>query len=297
MTTFRSPDYLHRVLQGYCHQSTSAFEMVVGEDGCTESTQAVILRLAAQASFSIRYLSQPYQGFGKTRLLNRAIQAAAAPYLIFTDGDCVPRADFVEQHLDLCRPGHFLSGGCCRLPRRLTNRILKGTVPFPNVTKLSWLKAEGFAPSSKWTWIDRRPQLAPWFDWATTTRPTFNGHNSSAWKQDLVRVNGFNLEMRYGGLDRELGERLENAGIRGLQIRHRAIAYHLDHDRDYVNEADWRQNGAIRRQVRRSRITRARRGLQELPGKALEHPILSYRRKRRGVDTIYFQSAGATNDG
>ena len=28
------------------------------------------------------------------------------------------------------------------------------------------------------------------------------------WKKDLVKINGFNQEMQYGGQDRELGERL-----------------------------------------------------------------------------------------
>ncbi len=38
----------------------------------------------------------------------------------------------------------------------------------------------------------------------TTTPATFNGMCSSAWKQGVRRVNGFDERMRYGGLDREL---------------------------------------------------------------------------------------------
>lgn len=264
VTTYRSPNYLRRVLQGFCQQSTFDFEVIVGEDGRTEATRAVVDQCATQACFSIHYLPQTRRGFGKTRILNRAIQASGGAYLIFTDGDCVPRFDFVQHHLSLARPGRFLSGGCCRLPRALTNGILTGTVPYREFTNAGWLKANGLNLSAKWIWIERYPGLATWFDRATTTRPTFNGHNASAWKEDLVRVNGFNLEMGYGGLDRELGERLENSGISGFQIRHQAVVFHLDHDRDYVSEADWQRNGEIREQVRRSRITRAQNGLEEL---------------------------------
>jgi hypothetical protein len=49
-------------------------------------------------------------------------------------------------------------------------------------------------------------------------------------------VNGFNEDMRYGALDRELGERLENKGIKGIQIRYSAICVHLDHPRSYKNK-------------------------------------------------------------
>ncbi|WP_162006844.1 glycosyltransferase [Roseimaritima sediminicola] len=264
LTTFRSPAYLDRVLEGFARQSTGSFDVVVGEDGCTASTRAVIRRHAVHAPFAIRYLGQPYRGFDKTRILNRAIQAATGPYLIFTDGDCVPRADFVQQHLFHARHGRFLSGGCCRLPRPLTQRILSGTAAYDDFTNLLWLKENGLAMPSKWTWIARHPRWAAWLDRATTTRASFNGHNASAWKADLVRVNGFNLQMRYGGLDRELGERLENAGIRGLQLRHRAIVYHLDHDRDYVRNSDWQRNAAIRKRVRRRGITRAEQGLAQV---------------------------------
>ncbi|MGY0651986.1 hypothetical protein ACW7GZ_08990 [Luteimonas sp. A537] len=46
----------------------------------------------------------------------------------------------------------------------------------------------------------------------------------------------FDQRTRYGGQDREFGERLETARIRGKRIRHRAIVGHLDHPRGYATE-------------------------------------------------------------
>lgn len=264
MTTFRSPNYLEQVLRGFANQSVRDFEVVVGEDGCTEETRAVVEQCAAESDLEIRYVTQTHQGFGKTRILNRAIESARGEYLIFTDGDCVPQKHFVEQHLRLAAPGRFLSGGCYRLDRPLTNRILGGEVAYGDFTNPSWLRDDGGSVPKKWLWIHRHPGLARFFDLATTTRPTFNGHNASAWKADVVQANGFNHDMRYGGLDRELGERLENAGVIGTQIRHRAVCFHLDHDRGYVNEEDWKRNHNIRKLVRRQGITRAEHGLDEI---------------------------------
>lgn len=264
MTTFRSPDYLNQVLRGFAHQTCRDFEIVVGEDGRTHETREVIDDFAAKTDFQIRYVSQVHEGFGKTRILNRAINSAQGDYLIFTDGDCVPRKDFVSEHLRLAAPGRFLSGGCYRLERELTDRILEGWVRYEQFTDPNWLKQDGGNVAKKWMWIQKRPTVAKLFDLATTTRPTFNGHNASAWKEDVVRANGFNHEMRYGGLDRELGERLENAGVLGMQIRHRAVCYHLDHDRGYVNEADWQRNRNIRKLVRKTGITRAQQGLDQV---------------------------------
>jgi hypothetical protein len=67
--------------------------------------------------------------------------------------------------------------------------------------------------------------------------------------------------MRYGGLDRELGERLMNAGIKPLQIRYSAIVLHLDHRRPYVNQTDLNNNLQIRKETKRKRITETRYGL------------------------------------
>jgi glycosyltransferase involved in cell wall biosynthesis len=264
LTTFRSPRYLRQVLKGFSMQTHRDIEIVVGEDGHTDETRTVIDHFTANSDLSIRYVWQPHQGFGKTRILNRAIAAAEGKYLIFTDGDCVPREDFVSEHLRLASPGRFLSGGCYRLRRDLTNRILNETVSYEEFTDPHWMKEDGQSVPKKWLWIQDKPAFARILDLATTTRPTFNGHNASAWKEDIVRANGFNNDMRYGGLDRELGERLENAGVLGVQIRHRAVCFHLDHDRGYVNEDDWQRNRKIRKLVRKTGTKRASEGLDQI---------------------------------
>ena len=61
--------------------------------------------------------------------------------------------------------------------------------------------------------------------------------------------------MGYGGQDRELGRRLENAGVRGYGVRYRALCVHLDHERGYANIESIRTNQAIRRRTRSERVT------------------------------------------
>ena len=78
-----------------------------------------------------------------------------------------------------------------------------------------------------------------------------------------MSVNGFDLDMGWGGLDRAVGERLENAGVRGKQIRHRAVCVHLHHERPYKDPAATKANRGIRDRIRRHRETRAPSGLAE----------------------------------
>ena len=87
-------------------------------------------------------------------------------------------------------------------------------------------------------------------DLITPTTPSFNNCNSSAFKDDLIAVNGYDERMKYGGPDREIGERLENHGIKGKQIRHKAICLHLDHARGYKTKESLAANLAIRKKVK-----------------------------------------------
>ena len=43
--------------------------------------------------------------------MSNRFRKGSGEYLIFTDGDCIPRRDFVATHRELARPGRFVSGG------------------------------------------------------------------------------------------------------------------------------------------------------------------------------------------
>ncbi|HYM85539.1 MAG TPA: galactosyltransferase-related protein, partial [Pseudoxanthomonas sp.] len=99
---------------------------------------------------------------------------------------------------------------------------------------------------SNWLKLGATTTTGNLLDAITTAKPTFNNCNSSAWKQDLLAINGYDERMKYGGPDRELGERLENYGVMGKQIRHRAVCVHLDHSRGYKTKESVQNNLSIR---------------------------------------------------
>ena len=70
----------------------------------------------------------------------------------------------------------------------------------------------------------------------------------------MIAINGYDERMKYGGPDREFGERLENNGIKGKQIRHKAVVLHLDHPRGYKTPESLAANLAIRKEVKQQKI-------------------------------------------
>jgi glycosyltransferase involved in cell wall biosynthesis len=264
VTTYNQPRQLELVLWGYAAQTFRDFEVVVADDGSGPETRAAIERMRAETGLRIVHVWHEDRGFRKTEILNRAILAASGDYLVFTDGDCIPRDDLLAVHARLAERGRFLSGGYLKLPAAVTAAIGDDDVRSMRVADPAWLRAHGWRGGRHALRLVRSPALAAALDRLTPTKPTWNGHNAGGWKDDIVAVNGYDTDMAYGGLDRALGERLENAGIRGVQVRFRAPVLHLHHERPYVDPEKVRRNRAFRARIRQEGIVRAPRGIDEL---------------------------------
>lgn len=254
-TTYNQPDWLEKVLLGFAAQDRCDFELLVADDGSGEATRQRIEALRPQLRMPVRHVWQADEGFRKCAALNHAIDAAASDYLIFTDGDCIPREDFVSTHLRLREHGRFLSGGYHKLPMATSLAITADDIHSQRCFDSCWLRARGMAASHRNLKLTAGTVAAQLLDFISTARASWNGHNASAWKADILAINGFDERMRYGGEDREFGERLEHAGIRGKRIRYSAVVVHLDHARSYATAESIEFNRALRVQTRRHRRT------------------------------------------
>lgn len=267
LATYRQPAWLQKSLLGYACQTHRPFELLVADDGSGEETATVIRRIGRETELEPRHVWHEDRGFRKNVILNRAVIAARGEYLIFSDGDCIPRADFVAAHVRAAERGRFLSGGMLRLPPELSERVGPEEIREGRFADLAWLRRQGWRPGHRALRLVEGERLRALFDLLTPTRAAWNGHNASVWRDVVLAVNGFDGDMGYGGEDRAFGERLENLGVRGKQIRHRAICFHLAHERPYKTAASLERNRRIRGRIREREETRARQGIAELePG-------------------------------
>jgi glycosyltransferase involved in cell wall biosynthesis len=270
VSTYNQPRALERVLWGYSVQTQRNFELVVADDGSGPETRALIERMRAETGLDILHVWHEDAGFRKSEILNRAIVASGGNYLVFTDGDCIPRADLIGAHRRLAEPGRYLAGGYLKLPAAASEQIGVDDVCAGRAADLAWLRRQGWRPGRRALRLIGYRRLAALFDLVTPTAAHFHGNNASTWRDAILAVNGFEGEMGYGGLDRALGYRLTNLGVRGKQIRHRAICMHLHHERPYKRPEVVRRNRRILADIRRNREIRARMGIEQLePG---DHP-------------------------
>ncbi len=253
LSTYNSPAWLKKVIWGYSIQTYGDFELIIADDGSSLETARLLQRAARETGLSIDHVWHEDNGFRKCAILNKAILRATTDYLVFSDGDCIPRQDFLATHIRLAKRGFYLSGGMVRLPMKLSEKISYDDIVSQRAMQIRWLAHH------RMSLFTRFFKLMPGrsgtiLDHLTTTKRSWNGHNVSGWKQDLIRINGFDERMEYGAEDCELGERLINTGVRPQQIRHRAVCLHLDHARPYVNPQRVHWNNVHRLAVRRQNV-------------------------------------------
>lgn len=264
ITTYNAVEWLQKVLVGFSIQTECDFEIVIADDGSTSETKELLSLFSSKFKYPIVHVWQEDEGFQKSKILNKAILKSNSEYLLFTDGDCIPRKDFVAMHLKYQEKGYFLSGGYFKLPLSISKLISENDVVDENCFDLSWLKSNGFKANFKSSKLTKSAAFANFMNWITPTKRSWNGHNSSGWKSDIIAVNGFNHDMQYGGLDRELGERLFNNGLLSKQIRYSAICVHLDHARGYSTPEIWQKNKGIREYNRKNKVVKIENGISAL---------------------------------
>ncbi|MBO0329303.1 glycosyltransferase family 2 protein [[Muricauda] lutisoli] len=254
VSTYNAEEWLKKVLWGFNCQVFKDFEVVVADDGSGPKTKELLEEMSKKVFYPIVHVWQEDDGFQKSRILNKAVEACNAEYIIMTDGDCIPREDFVEVHYINKEPGYFISGGYYMLPMNISKMITLEDIEKQHCFNIHWLKEKGIPKTFKNNKLTANGIVSKLLNRFTPTNASWNGHNSSGWKKDILNVNGFDERMQYGGQDRELGERLFNFGIKSKQLRYSAVCVHLDHKRGYKTPESIAKNQAIRKETRSNKL-------------------------------------------
>lgn len=244
VATYNKASYLAVTLRQLARQTTLPNEIVIADDGSGKNTQDVIKAFSVEfPSLNVKHSWHKDQGFRKCAALNKAIRAATSDYVLFIDDDCACPAYFITNHLARTTQGSFTVGSSIHLNNKITQNILdlgniSGFLNLPKQTKFQLIEASTPRRRLKLFWRIALSGVAVGriFDRFYIFSRIFRGGNSGAWLQDLIKVNGFNEDMTYGHEDKELGIRLQNAGLKLRQVRYTAVNYHLHHDRTYVDQ-------------------------------------------------------------
>lgn len=255
VSTYNNPSALHFALLALSRQSVQDFRVCIADDGSGDPTAAVVEQWRKKFDGDrLRHVWHPDEGFAKNRILNKAIVSSSSEYLVFVDGDCLAAPHYLERHMALRKRGWFVSGSLIRMPWSVNDLLNDQLIESGEIFTLSWLREHGC--------IDRLgtylktgslgPGLSDFLEQISPVKKVWNGCNSSGWRDDIIKVNGFDETMTYGSEDVELGVRLQNSGIRARHIRYTAPLLHIEHQRGYADPEQAAKNKQYMKSVRRS---------------------------------------------
>ncbi|WP_019942859.1 glycosyltransferase family 2 protein [Dyadobacter beijingensis] len=235
ISTYNWPEALRLCLLSVRQQSVLPDEIIIADDGSTRHTADVIDDLRPLFPIRLIHVWQEDDGFQLSKIRNKAIATSSGDYIIQIDGDLVLHRHFVRDHLSMRRRGTFVAGSRVLMNRELSDKLLylqksrinpfqSGLGNFCNRFSIPWLSrymADRYKPNDIYA---------------------LRGCNMAFWRDDLVRVNGYNEVFHaWGREDNEIAVRLLNSGVRKRAIKFGGAVFHIFHrevDRGGCREND-----------------------------------------------------------
>jgi glycosyltransferase involved in cell wall biosynthesis len=259
VSTYNREDALDAVLRALSRQTDRGFEIIVADDGSGPATARVVQRWVSRTAVPVRHVWHEDRGFRLADIRNRGILASAGTYVVFLDGDCIARPDFVAAHRRLAESGWFVTGTRVLLSRELTDAVLRDGLEPERWALPHWGVRRARREVNRITPLlvlplgRLRKRLAS--RWLGA-----RGANMAFWRRDLQTVDGFDTSFEgWGREDSDIFIRMIRAGISRKDGRYATGVLHLWH-READRSALAQNDRQIEEVLAGGRIT-ARRGL------------------------------------
>ncbi|GAB1856624.1 glycosyltransferase family 2 protein [Flavobacteriaceae bacterium MHTCC 0001] len=231
--TYNWPEALELLLLSVTKQSTLPNEVIIADDGSTEATKHLIQQFKKDFPVPLHHIWHKDKKNRKPAIMNKAIASAKFEYIIEIDGDIIMHKHFIKDHLSLAKKNQFLYGSRVNITKEHLHSLLK------NKQTSFHFFSKGIKKRGRTL---RIPFLANLRKQEDTRSSKLRGCNMSFWKEDFIKVNGFNENLVGWGIDdSEMIQRMINIGIKGKRLKFKGLAYHIYHqeqDRSqvYLNE-------------------------------------------------------------
>ncbi|MDR1810827.1 MAG: glycosyltransferase family 2 protein [Prevotella sp.] len=221
ISTYNWPEALNLIFLSLKKQTALPDEILIADDGSRNETGSLIDQFRTEISVPVKHVWHEDKGFRKSQILNKAIAAADADYIIQIDGDCIMHAHFVEDHLKNAAENVYLYGTRVAVPLKSVPEVIgKQIISFGFFSPLI----------KKRTRLLRIPLLSKLYKKHPSYSTKMRGCNWSFWRNDFMAVNGYNEDFEgWGKEDSDLAIRLINNGLCSRRLRYAGIVFHIDH--------------------------------------------------------------------
>jgi len=262
VTTYNWPPAFKLCLDSLFTQQDDNFEIIIADDGSSPANLELTQAYCLDSPVSISYIHHDDQGFRAGTIRNKAVAQSKGEYLLFIDGDCMLRPDFISRHRQLAEMGCFVTGNRVLLSQSFTRKVVEQQIPLHAKPVcyfiLLWLQKK-INRISGFLFLPlgflRHMQPKKWQKAMTC--------NLGVWKSDFIRVNGFDeLFEGWGFEDSDLVIRLIHAGIVRKEGRFAAPVLHLWHPHNDKSQQDMNYQRLLER-LHQPDFIRAEKGVSQ----------------------------------
>lgn len=224
ISTYNNPTYLIYSLESAARQSVLPDEVIIADDGSTDSTRIVIQEFSSRAPFPVIHIWHPDQGFRLAKIRNEAAVESRGGYIIQIDGDIIMGRHFIEDHITMSRPNTILYG---------SRTILSEQFSLNNdLTNLNFLTVNRLGNRNIMNSLRCITVAKLMADTYKNNYSIYDGRgcNMSFYKEDFFAVGGYDENFEGWGLeDTDLNLRFYNYGCKKRMLKFAAVAFHLYH--------------------------------------------------------------------
>jgi glycosyltransferase involved in cell wall biosynthesis len=251
--TYNWPEALELLLLSLLRQTVMPNEVIIADDGSREETKKLITDFQKKFPIPLIHIWHEDLKNRKPKIMNKAIAKAKYDYIIEIDGDIIMNPNFVEDHLTFAEKGHYLYGSRVNIKEKILPELLsKKIIDFNLFSK--GIKKRGRTI--------RFPFLMNFVKSVDQRSRKLRGCNMSFWKEDFIKINGFNENLVGWGIDdSEMIQRMHNLGIKGKRLKFSGIAYHIYHKEQSKSHLEI--NNEIERQTTENKLTFIDKGINQ----------------------------------
>jgi len=223
ISTYNWKEALTLCLRSAFAQTIKPDEIVIADDGSREDTRELIDCMRKETEIPIVHVWHKDLGFRKTTILNKAIKKITSQYIVQIDGDIVMDKNFISDHLELVERGYFVCGSRVGLSPTITKHFFHKAQYHPYFFQLGFMyMLNSIRSRTIRHYMEKR--------YFPKDIERLRGCNMAFWKEDLLRVNGYNENMNgWGQEDTEIAYRLIHSGVKKKFLKGGGIEYHLYH--------------------------------------------------------------------
>jgi glycosyltransferase involved in cell wall biosynthesis len=255
ISTYNWPQALKLCLLSVKKQKVWPDEVVITDDGSKEDTRQLIESFQENFPVPIKHIWQPDEGFQLAKMRNKGIAASTGDYIIQIDGDLILHPMFIADHVAFSKSGTFTGG----------SRVLLSKEYSANLLRLDNININLFGSGVKNKLNGIRSRVLTQYlanSYKLNDIYYLRGCNMAFWRDDLIKVNGYNEELiNWGREDNEIAIRLVNNHVIKRSLKFGGVAYHLYHKES--DKSEFKTNDELLKQAIATKSRYCTKGLNQ----------------------------------